>query len=238
MPHQRSIKRSIAFVTVCMLILIQLSGSMATTTGYAETACAVASFNFHARLNVFSPRATAIEDFNGDAKADLAVAAEFTDEVLIHLGDGAGGFAEATEFDAGDAPQSIAVGDMNNDGKADVVTANGESRTQGDASVMLGNGAGGLGQPIPLYVSSPGVSANNNSLALADFNTDGKLDAAVVNITFGSVTIAFGNGTGVEWKCFALSRRRSGQFRRAREFPRRDESDFDFRRRLQRRRAG
>ena len=59
-------------------------------------------------------------DFNGDGKADLAVANLDLDSVAIRLGDGAGGLRVAPDVSVGESPRSVAVADFNSDGKADL----------------------------------------------------------------------------------------------------------------------
>src|SRR6059058_5863455 len=66
------------------------------------------------------PRSVITGDFNGDGKADLAMANEVSDNVSVLFGDGIGGFGIASNFTAGDGPQSVITADFNGDGKADL----------------------------------------------------------------------------------------------------------------------
>jgi len=93
----------------------------------------------------------AVGDFNGDGKADLAVANECPDSncnagsVSVLLGNGDGTFqAPQTYSSGGSEAYAVAVADVNRDGKADLIVANGcESATHcanGVVGVLLGRG--------------------------------------------------------------------------------------------------
>jgi hypothetical protein len=131
--------------------------------------------------NYYSAIVTA--DFNGDGKLDLAVTDSDANTVTILLGNGDGTFGIPTTYFIGKAPQEIIAADFNNDGKLDLATANSGDNT---VTLLLGNGDGTFTQAA----NSP-YSASNGSfqLAAADFNGDGKLDLAVVNIFAGTVSI-------------------------------------------------
>jgi hypothetical protein len=123
-----------------------------------------------------NPDAIAVGDFNGDGKADLAVANYSDNTVSVLLGDGHGGFnpAPGSPITVGTGPLQVAAVDLNTDGKLDLAVVNTQS---GNMSVLLGDGAGGFhaasGSPVP-------VGSYPASIAFADFNHDGKLDLAVV----------------------------------------------------------
>jgi hypothetical protein len=138
------------------------------------------------------PISVAVSDFNLDGSPDLAVGNISSNDVTILLGNGSGGFSPSagSPVGVGDLPRFVAVGDFNLDGKPDLAVTNGSS---GNVTILLGNGSGGFSQPA----GSP-VSAGNGpqSVAVSDFNHDGKLDLAVANFGSNDVTILLGNGMG------------------------------------------
>ena len=138
------------------------------------------------------PRSVATADFNGDSRLDLAVANSQSDNVTILLGNGLGGFSPATgsPVAVGNSPLSVAVGDFNRDGRPDLATVNFSSN---NVSILLGNGTGGFS---PAAGSPVAVGTGPRSVAVGDFNGDGRPDLAVGNGTSDNVTILLGNGTG------------------------------------------
>ena len=97
-------------------------------------------------------------------------------------------FAAAANFPAGTTPVSVAVGDFNGDGKQDLATAN--FGPPWDVSILLGDGTGNF-SPASNYF---GVGQFPNSVAVGDFNGDGKQDLAVGSIN--GVSILLGDGAG------------------------------------------
>ena len=128
-----------------------------------------------------------VGDFNGDGHPDLAVAAVSGLSVL--LGNGDGTFKTAGNYAAGNAPYSVVVGDFNGDGNTDLVVAN-ISANPGTVSVLLGKGDGTFQAPVKYTVGN-----TPRSVAVGDFNGDGKADLAVANLWDG-VSVLLGNGDG------------------------------------------
>ncbi|MBC8116989.1 MAG: VCBS repeat-containing protein, partial [Candidatus Saccharimonas sp.] len=136
------------------------------------------------------PRSVKVGDFNGDGKADLAVANFGSNTVSVLLGNGAGGFGTESHFAVGINPSSVAVGDFNGDGKSDLAVSNNGSA---NVSVLPGNGAGGFGVETRFAVGG----TNPLSVTVGDFNGDGKADLATANYASNTVSVLQGNGTGV-----------------------------------------
>jgi hypothetical protein len=143
----------------------------------------------------FGITSVAVGDFNGDDKLDLAVV-NFGSNVSILLGNGDGTFQSAVNYVAGPVPLSVAVGDFNGDGKLDMAVANIPSGNTGPTvvSVLLGNGDGTFQSPADY---GTGSIPNSATVALGDFNGDGKLDMAVTGYHgTNDVSILLGNGDG------------------------------------------
>ena len=172
----------------CIALAYNFGGSVVSAQAPAD-GCATASFAAARNFAVdFGPSSVTTGDFNADGKLDLATANDFSDNVSVLLGNGAGGFAAAANFAVGNSPRSVTTGDFNADGKLDLATANNFSS---NVSVLLGNGAGGFAaaQNFP-------AGSGTYSVTTADFNADGKLDLATANGLSDNVSVLLGDGAG------------------------------------------
>jgi hypothetical protein len=77
----------------------------------------------------------------------------------------------------------VAVGDFNGDGKPDLAVAN---DFDNNVTIRLGDGTGGFPDAKSATV---GAGARPISVAVGDFNGDGKLDLAIANNTDNNVTV-------------------------------------------------
>ncbi|MGH7332399.1 MAG: FG-GAP repeat domain-containing protein [Candidatus Rokuibacteriota bacterium] len=138
-----------------------------------------------------SPQAVVAADLNTDGKVDLVTANFTSNNVTILLGNGQGGFAQAgsSPVDVGSGPTAIAVGDFNQDGSLDLAVTNLVSSI---LTILLGNGQGQFSQASGSPIT---VEGGPLSVAVGDFNSDGKPDLATANAG-DSVTILLGNGQG------------------------------------------
>jgi hypothetical protein len=103
-------------------------------------------------------------------------------------------FSDPASYPVGTSPTAIAVADFNGDGKPDLAVANsGDPNTNddGNVSILLGKGDG-------TFQGSISFNAGKNpwSIAVGDFNHDGKTDLAVLDGGETSVNILFGKGDG------------------------------------------
>src|SRR5438445_3782283 len=128
----------------------------------------------------------AAADLNGDGKLDVTVVNGSGVSVLTGNGDGT--LQAAVSYAAGTNPNSVAIGDFNNDGKPDLAVANNDSSAK-NVSVLLGN-ANGTFQDAVNY----SVAAGPYSVAVSDFNGDGRPDLAVA--TDVGITLLLGKGDG------------------------------------------
>jgi hypothetical protein len=126
--------------------------------------------------------------YGGDANHAPSTSAPLTQTVNAVPG---GQFQAAVNYGAGSEPIFVALGDFNGDGRLDIVVTNfSASVHNGSANVLLGNGDGTFQAAV-----SYSVGGNPISVAVGDFNGDGKADLAVCNFG-GYVSVLLGNGDG------------------------------------------
>jgi VCBS repeat protein/FG-GAP repeat protein len=114
-------------------------------------------------------------------------------------------FSSPKNYPVGTAPVAVAVGDFNGDGKQDLAVVNSAlgppevngvpTAGNGNVSILLGKGDGTFEAAVNYSVSSSSTNSPT-SIAVGDFNGDGKLDLAVANGPANTVSILLGNGDG------------------------------------------
>jgi hypothetical protein len=139
------------------------------------------------------PETIAAGIFTAGGDTDFVITSFTSNEFLVYLGDGGGGFpvvkGPLTTLNA----SVVLVADFNGDGNADIAVSR---SSEGDVSLQRGNGDGTF-QTAAVY--SEGVSgANPYSGTTADFDGDGHPDVVFANYTDNSVAVmrtrTVGNG--------------------------------------------
>lgn len=173
-------KLFILLLATCLLALF------AATPAFAQSFAAPTSYPVGN-----NPFGSALGDFNGDGKPDLAVANISTNNVSVLLGNGDGTFGTKTDYDVGQQAYGVAITDLNSDGKLDIVAQTSFSLTEG-VSVLLGNGNGTFQTRVDYLFSG---LAQPHSIVASDFNNDTKPDIVVINGSGASVFLGNGDGT-------------------------------------------
>ncbi|MBD0361141.1 MAG: VCBS repeat-containing protein, partial [Nitrososphaeraceae archaeon] len=144
----------------------------------------------------YNPTSVAISDLDGDGKPDLAVANAGTYYISVLKNTGPTGtiaFASRVNYSTGNLqPQSLSVGDIDQDGKPDIVVAVRNS-SQDSVSIfknISSNGVIALGNKIDLVNNKGG-----NTLIVGDIDGDHKLDILVNNQTANKLSVFRNSGS-------------------------------------------
>src|SRR5262245_47050435 len=126
-----------------------------------------------------TPGAVAVGDLNGDGKLDVAAAQAGGSHVTVLRGDGAGNLGPGRHVAVAANPVSVAVGDLDGDGRLDLVTANQNNYQSSCVSTLLNGGNDAAGDVQFQPATSADAYGRPTSVAVGDFNNDGKLDLGV-----------------------------------------------------------
>ncbi len=135
------------------------------------------------------PSGVVFADATGDGIPDLISSNMFSQEVIVSVGDGLGGYPTSVHTSIVPVtPSAIATGDWNGDGILDVAVVSGSLNL---LVTLQGNGAGGFTNKVQYP-----TDAYPKQVIAADFDRDGRIDLAAVNNNATSIQIWRGDGTG------------------------------------------
>jgi len=137
-----------------------------------------------------SPYGITVGDANEDGHPDLFVinSGVSANSITLFLGDGTGNFTGTPATNGGASPNSLDMGDVNNDGHLDAVIGEFQAYS---VTVRLGTGQGGFGSTITVPMPD-----GSSDVKLGDVNGDGNLDLVATIFQRRVLRVLLGDGTG------------------------------------------
>ncbi len=122
-----------------------------------------------------APTAIVSGDFNADGWLDLVISNYDSGSITALCNDHVGGFRAPITFAVGKNPIGLAVTDFNNDGSQDLAVL-----SQGDSLITLLTSESN--NVLISFTNAQTInSSGTDAIALADFNSDGQMDYALVS---------------------------------------------------------
>ncbi len=149
-----------------------------------------------------APVGVALGQFNNDSFLDIATVNRDSNtvSVLTNTGIGnAGSFGSKTDFAVGNSPQALVVTNMNDDVALDIVTVN----ASGSVSVLLGSVSTIFNPPVSIGSFNPDnprdytVAADSDSIAVANFNNDGRPDLITTSSSGNALNVLTRNSSTI-----------------------------------------
>jgi hypothetical protein len=165
---------------------LSVTGTLATTTTIANTGSG-GNYGLTATVTAFGGAAppTGTASFLDTSYSNAVLATPALGQATAGLT-----WPNPTHKTTDNEIHAVALGDFNGDGITDVAVTGSPSSQQ--LTILLGNSDGS-------YTTAPALSLSTNflaSIAVADFNADGKQDLALVDTYANSVITLLGNGDG------------------------------------------
>jgi len=136
------------------------------------------------------PREIAFGRFSGDLLPDLAVAMHGDRVVRLVVNQGNGAFVAGASLGLGQRrPQGLDAGDLDGDGDLDIAASTEDNGVE-FVSVFVNQGAGNFASAAHFL----NAGQDGSSLSLADFDDDGRLDAATANTGTNNVSVLRNTG--------------------------------------------
>ena len=142
----------------------------------------------------FASRLTmmAVGDFNNDSKLDLAITNWSENSIGVFIQASIEPFGPSVQFSTGNQshPNSVTLGDFNNDGHLDIAVTNSALNTFG---ILLGYGNGDFADQLTCFT---GFNSLPSAISTDHFNDDNYLDIVVINTATHHICIFLGQGNG------------------------------------------
>ncbi|CAF4242680.1 unnamed protein product, partial [Rotaria sordida] len=166
--------------------------------------------------NDYGAFAIVLTDINNDGEIDIVLANAAASNIGILLGHGNLTFDTIITYSTGynSWPESLAVGDFDNDNQIDIAVAN---YLTSSISIFLGYQNGNFTTQVTY---STGYQSWPYSITVGDFNRDNQLDIATCNFNMNDVSIflGYGNGSFAPFRTFSTGDGSAPLFIEARDF--------------------
>jgi hypothetical protein len=169
-----------------LVVANNLDGTLSVLTNNGSGAFLLAS---SPAVGSFPQEVKAADLFN-NGQIELISAVSGDNMIAVLTNSGFGAYQVMTQLPVGNNPLSVIAKDVNGDGYLDLITANYGTGFGNTLTILTNDHSGGF-----TLASSPQVAQGPCYVTTADFNGDGKLDLASVNIS-GSLTVLTNDGSG------------------------------------------